>query len=110
MSIIISGQELFEAIAASHRPVKVITPGFPARRVPPDSALLIARKGDFIGKVSPKGRLFYIREIDSRSVQDNPHHWDERAVMRWYKGVDKETTGLWDRILNNNRKGERLCQ
>jgi len=94
------------ALRVCKSPLKWFRPGTKTFVIDPEMAWYIAKAGVYEGKVSLSGhRVFYIREVDPRPAPlKDTHFRDGLPVLRYEKGVDKETVFLWDRIFANARR------
>jgi len=100
---LVRGDELLKALTATTVEVKWFRAGSPRpHRIDAGQALCIAKAGAYEGKAR-RGRVYLIREIDTSGPAPlrDEDYWRDRAMMRWYKAVDKKSVELWDRILKS---------
>jgi hypothetical protein len=107
---LLRGASLLVAILASPAEwlIKVLPQGHPPRKVEPIHAFAHARSGIYEGKVSIKGRVYYIREIDDRVFEAVEGLWDDRSVLHYAPDLralplsqkQKDLMDHWERMLN----------
>jgi hypothetical protein len=98
LSVQITGIQLLSAIEAYPRPIKWLPLSGLTRRVSPNVASAIVRAGVYVGKVTPAGRVIYIREVDKRTATPpDPSYWLDRAcgLYRWPTPMESKYLDCW---------------
>lgn len=117
---ILRGVALLSALSTTKRPIKWLRDDEPLW-IEPALAHALVQKGvlSYEGKyypptrLSPQGRIHFIREYEISQPLEDRHYWDDRPVTHWHNSQnavppvhirDRVRADLWDQMLNRLQK------